>query len=87
MEVSFSCGRDNLELVSVVAKLDLEVIIMLLFTVGAKIFWSLLVKQTFRYSFVEYLQTLSILKGLTTLLQLKVQVSLKQYLIYLGILT
>ena len=84
MEVSYFCGRDNLELVSVVAKLDLEVVIMFLFTVGTNIFWSLLVKQTFRYSFLKYLQTLSILKGLTTLLQLKVQVSLKQYLIYPG---
>ena len=32
----FSCGRGNLELVSVVAKLDLAVFIML-FTVDAKI--------------------------------------------------
>ena len=35
--VGLSCWRVNLELVSVVAKLELEVVIMLLFTVDVKI--------------------------------------------------
>ena len=35
--VGLSCWRVNLELVSVVVKLELEVVIMLLFTVDVKI--------------------------------------------------
>ena len=88
MEEDLSCGRVKLELVSVVAQLELDVLIMLLVTVDVKIVWSWLVKQTFCCQLVEQLQTLSTLRDFTTILELKVQMfKRKNNLIYIGTLT
>ena len=88
LEEDLSCGRVNLELVSVVAQLELDVLIMLLVTVDVKIVWSWLVKQTLCCQLVEQLQTLSTLRDVTTILELKVQMfKRKNNLIYIGTLT